>query len=523
MNVVKGGFHSGTSVLPSSSTLSEGALSTFGGMSAGLTVASILGVLTVAAGLFFALKQDSNSDSTAEPSTVLASKGLNAPSSQGDTLMADVSQKRLLQPIAKPKIERSLQQTTDRSRSRLQPDQTTNLSLLSSPPPSTMGKEPRSSVDIAMTDAPKINYSQYNVENVTSLNTEVLEYSPFVTPDGSKLYFASNRKGGMGGHDIWYAERIAPGSRDFHPPVNLGEPINTDLNEGSFVLTSDGENAFFTLCNRSDGIGDCDLYTAHFNGKEWTDIQNLRQVNSTDWDSQPTISTEGDTLYFISNRPGALGGSDDADIYMSVKDASGIWQKPMNLGAPINTPKREDSPFIVPGKGKLYFSSMGHGGYGKLDFFVAERSTDETWLEPQNLGPNFNSALDERMLTTTQDETTFYFSSERSEPSNAGTLDIFTAHVITSGGISDDILIEQTSTHSRQLYLYPNPAAEYFYFRRLKRSEEREEMIISDQNGREALRIEDVGEGESISISALPPGTYFVRIGDKTGSIVIRR
>ncbi|MGE3802223.1 MAG: T9SS type A sorting domain-containing protein [Candidatus Kapaibacterium sp.] len=519
MNVVKGGFRSGTSVLPSSSALSEGAFSSFGGMSVGLTLASILGVLTVATGLFFALKSDSTLDSTTEPSTTLASKELNVPSPQGDKLLADVSPDSLLQSIAEPEIERQLQQTTDRSRS--QSDLTTNLPPLSTQSP-VMDRKQSPRLSMITPDAPQINYSQYNVENVSSLNTELLEYSPFVTPDGSKLYFASNREGGMGGHDIWYAERIAPGSRDFHPPVNLGAPINTDLNEGSFVISCDGESAFFTLCNRSDGIGDCDLYTAHYNGKEWTNLQNLHEVNSTDWDSQPTISTEGDTLYFTSNRPGTLGGADDADIYMSVKNASGVWQKPVNLGAPINTPKREDSPFIVPRKGKLYFSSMGHGGYGKLDFFVAERSTDGTWLEPLNLGPNFNSDLDERMLTTTQDETTFYFSSERSDPSNAGTLDIFTAHVITSGGISDEILIAPPSKQLHQLNLYPNPATEYFYFRPTK-SEKREEMIISDQHGQEVLRIEDVGEGESISISALSPGTYFVRVGDKTGSIVVRR
>jgi outer membrane protein OmpA-like peptidoglycan-associated protein len=151
----------------------------------------------------------------------------------------------------------------------------------------------------------------------------------------------------------------------------------------------------------------------------------MAEINSSYWDSQPSISSDGKTLYFVSNRPGAMGGDEDADIYVSTLGADGRWSAPRNLGAPINTTEKEDSPFIIAGSGALYFSSAGHGGEGGLDFFVAKRQADGTWGEPENLGAPFNTKRDERFITLPAAGDIVYFSSERTDLPNAGKLDIF--------------------------------------------------------------------------------------------------
>jgi outer membrane protein OmpA-like peptidoglycan-associated protein len=154
-------------------------------------------------------------------------------------------------------------------------------------------------------------------------------------------------------------------------------------------------------------------------------VRNVSELNSPQWDSQPSISSDGKTLYFVSNRPGAMGGLGDADIYISTKQSDGKWSAPKNLGAPINTTEREDSPFILPGGKVLYFSSAGHGGFGGLDFFTSKLKPDGTWAEPENLGEPFNTSKDERFITLPAAGDIVYFASERTDLDNAGQLDIF--------------------------------------------------------------------------------------------------
>ncbi len=259
------------------------------------------------------------------------------------------------------------------------------------------------------------------------VNTADLEYAPTVTADGRTLYFVSDRpgNGAVGGHDFWYTTKAERLDTVFAPPVNLGAPINTERNEGVASIAADGQTIFFTGCNRPDGLGDCDLYEAELEGTEWKNVRNVSEINSPYWDSQPSISSDGKTLYFVSNRPGAMGGDDDADIYITTLGGDGRWTAPRNLGAPINTSEKEDSPFIIAGSGALYFSSAGHGGEGGLDFFVAKRQADGTWGEPENLGEPYNTSQDERFITLPAAGDIIYFSSERRDMPNAGKLDIF--------------------------------------------------------------------------------------------------
>lgn len=273
---------------------------------------------------------------------------------------------------------------------------------------------------------PDTNRPNFIIKNLgTIVNTGNLEYAPTITADGKTLYFVSDREGGVGGHDFWITKKTTRTGTEFSPPVNLGAPINTTLNEGVASIAADGQTIYFTGCNRPDGLGDCDLYEAELDGDKWTNVHNIRSVNSPYWDSQPSISSDGKTLYFVSNRPGAMGGEGDRDIYYSTKQGDGTWSAPKNLGAPINTVEREDSPFIIAGSGALYFSSAGHGGFGGLDFFISKRREDGTFAEPENMGEPFNTSKDERFLALPAAGDVIYFSSERTDLPNEGKLDIF--------------------------------------------------------------------------------------------------
>ncbi len=286
---------------------------------------------------------------------------------------------------------------------------------------------------------------KFQIRNIGFVcNTPSLEYAPTITADGRTLYYVSNRPGGVGGHDFWYTTKKERLDTNFADPKNLGRPINTELNEGVASIAADGQTIYFTGCNRPDGLGDCDIYEAELDGTEWKNVRNVGELNSPYWDSQPSISSDGKTIYFVSNRPGAMGGEDDADIYVSTLGADGKWSPPRNLGAPINTKKREDSPFIIAGSGALYFSSAGHGGEGGLDFFVAKRLPGGGWGAPENLGPPFNTERDERFITLPAAGDIVYFSSARTDLGNAGELDIFmgllpprTITVLVAGRVYD--------------------------------------------------------------------------------------
>ncbi|HET7152378.1 MAG TPA: OmpA family protein [Candidatus Kapabacteria bacterium] len=256
-------------------------------------------------------------------------------------------------------------------------------------------------------------------ENVNSADED---YGPTITANGKTLYFTSTRKGGQGGHDYWYSTMNADSS--WTPSVNAGPSINTPADEGVSSLSADGQTIFFTGCNRPDGMGNCDIYQADLVGTEWQNIRNLGPVVNTEyWESQPAISADGKTLYFVSNRPGGLGGT---DIWYTTKDANDNWTEPKNMGAPINTADNEVSPFIAADGVTLYFASDGHGGLGGLDFFTSEK-TDNGWTQPVNLGAPINTADNEEFITVPASGDILYFSSNRS--GGSGHLDIWEAFI----------------------------------------------------------------------------------------------
>jgi dipeptidyl aminopeptidase/acylaminoacyl peptidase len=247
----------------------------------------------------------------------------------------------------------------------------------------------------------------------TPLNSGNLDYGPWITADGLMLYFVSNRKGGEGGHDIWMAAKADRRDSIFLQPVNPGKLLNTLLNEGACTITADGMTMYYAACNRPEGAGDCDIYEARYIEGAWTIIRNVKELNTPDWDSQPAVSADGQSLYFVSTRPGTIGGPADADIYLSTLESGGFWSKPRHLDRPVNSAEREDSPFLSADGRRLFFASTRRGGNGGLDFYVSQLQANNSWGEPQNLGTPINSPTDDRFLAIPFVEDVMYYSSGR--------------------------------------------------------------------------------------------------------------
>jgi outer membrane protein OmpA-like peptidoglycan-associated protein len=258
-----------------------------------------------------------------------------------------------------------------------------------------------------------------------SINTTDDEYWPSITADGHTLMFTRES----------YYNFPVPTSRnttqeDFYvsflsdsgwsKSVNAGGPLNTSSNEGAQTLASNGSYMYFTACERPGGLGSCDLYFSAFTNGHWSHPYNLGPpVNSSAWESTPSISANGNLLIFSSNRKGGFGGK---DLWYSIQSDNGSWSVPVNLGDKINTSSDEMSPFIHFDGKTLYFASNGHPGMGGFDIYMSIMNDDSTWAEPKNLGYPINTFNDDMGLVIETDGQKAYFSSKRDD--NAGK-DIF--------------------------------------------------------------------------------------------------
>lgn len=193
--------------------------------------------------------------------------------------------------------------------------------------------------------------------------------------------------------------------------VSLGPPINSPANEGAQTISIDGRKMYFTACGWPGGVGRCDLYFSMMVNDKWLPPVNVgKPVNSGYQEKQPSLSPDGLTLYFASDRPGGYGGY---DIWMSKMDSSGHWHEPVNLGKNVNTPYNEQSPFIHFDNQTLYFSSDGWPGMGNMDIYMTKKINDSSWAPAQNLGYPINTCKDEIGLIVNAKGDKAYFSSDR--------------------------------------------------------------------------------------------------------------
>jgi outer membrane protein OmpA-like peptidoglycan-associated protein len=191
-------------------------------------------------------------------------------------------------------------------------------------------------------------------------------------------------------------------------------PFNRTDNEGGATLTIDNNTLYYTVCKytKSNTYYNCDICYSEFINGDWTPIRNLSdKVNqSTTWESQPSISNDGKTLYFVSDRQGGHGGY---DIYKSIKNEKGEWGYPVNLGIVINSSGNEKSPFIHPDGKTLYFSSDGWPGLGGYDIFFSRMDDKGNWSKPKNIGYPINSQEDEISFFVSTDGAQGFFASNK--------------------------------------------------------------------------------------------------------------
>ncbi|HYC84595.1 MAG TPA: OmpA family protein [Chryseosolibacter sp.] len=194
--------------------------------------------------------------------------------------------------------------------------------------------------------------------------------------------------------------------------------INSAYNEGSACLSRDGKKLYFARCNSPDSHGNCDIFQADLKpDSTWGNVKNLGlNINSTSWDSHPSLSHSGDTLFFASDRLGSFGLS---DIYYTVKDKKGAWTKAVNMGPIINTRGNEVSPFFHHKYNVLYFSSNGQPlNFGEFDIYKSYRKNGN-WEEPKNIGPLVNGPGSEYYFTIDSESKTLYYArSEQHDPNN---------------------------------------------------------------------------------------------------------
>ncbi len=248
------------------------------------------------------------------------------------------------------------------------------------------------------------------------VNTADDEYLPVTTADEGTLIFT--RK--ISNNEDFYKSVKVDGA--WQTATYLSDQINTaEFNEGAQSISQDGKYLFFTGCNRPDGLGRCDIYIAKKNGDDWGKPFDLAPpINTPGWESQPSISADGRTLYFVSNRKGGYGGYDIWKSHLTDKG----WGDPENLGPNINTSFDEQSPFIHPDDSTLYFASNGWPGLGGKDLFVSRLGKDGKWQKPENLGYPINSNGDENGLSLTANGSYAFFSSNNLN--GFGGFDIYT-------------------------------------------------------------------------------------------------
>lgn len=252
-----------------------------------------------------------------------------------------------------------------------------------------------------------------------SINTKESEFLPTTTLDGEQLVFTRNVNGN---EDFFIARKDSNGK--FLKAVNMGYPPNTGFPDGAAMISADGHYLFYQRCDRRspNGFesGGCDIAFSYLQDSVWSAPQYFGYTINTIWyEGMPCLSSDNKDLYFVSERPGGLGGK---DIWVSHYEDD-LWSVPENLGPAINTPKDETSPFIHPDNETFYFSSDGHPGLGKSDLFVTRKNKNGTWKSPINLGSPINTPGYDASIFVSARGDYGYVSSDRAD--TRGGLDIY--------------------------------------------------------------------------------------------------
>jgi Tol biopolymer transport system component len=209
------------------------------------------------------------------------------------------------------------------------------------------------------------------------INTVANERSPSLSRDGRHLYFATTRPGGSGGFDIWVSWRHDTHD-DFgwQPPLNLGAQFNsagTDAGPAYFENDDAGVPVLFLASNRAGGAGGLDIYVSELTASgSFGPPALVNELSGAFNDLTPGVRHDGLEVFVASNRQGSIGAQ---DLWVSARTAVGdLWPTPVNLGLAVNSSFNDNFPSVSSDRESLFFSSDRPGGSGGLDIYVSTRS-----------------------------------------------------------------------------------------------------------------------------------------------------
>jgi tetratricopeptide (TPR) repeat protein len=273
--------------------------------------------------------------------------------------------------------------------------------------------------------------TQKGIENLRfrmggDFNSGYNDYSPVVSADGKTMYFTSRRGNTTGGllnpddqeyfEDIYRAKWNASENKWDSISNNI-ERLNTSGFDNLGWISADGLNAVLVMNNTAvEGIKkknltkSSDICEAQFTNKgKWTIAKPIKNktINTTFFEGAPSLTSDGNTMYFVSDRK---ANKTSTDLYMATKTGK-TWGNAVLLPKTINTEYGENTPFVSPDGRFLFFASEGHEGMGGYDLFVAENLGNNTWSDPINLGAQINSVNNESHFTFSKSTGKIYFAS----------------------------------------------------------------------------------------------------------------
>jgi len=271
--------------------------------------------------------------------------------------------------------------------------------------------------------APNVNENLSTEKLGASVNSQYIEHSPILSPDGKTLYFSRrahpDNVGGVDDYeDIWYSE-LDEATGEWLPAKNIGPPLNTrGANFICSITQQDGETVLL-LGNRYEKRGrmaqGISMSKSKGDGK-WEKPTNLTIENDYNYSDKADffMTQAGDAIILAAERDDTYG---DRDLYISFKNARGEWSEPLNLGPDVNSADTESAAFLDADNETLYFTSKGFRGYGGEDIYVSKRLdlSWQSWSAPENLGKGVNGPGDDTYFYTPATGSHSYFTKGSSD------------------------------------------------------------------------------------------------------------